>query len=285
MKTSDRTLLLAIAAIAAIAAVWFLLIAPKRDEASSLSAEVDKARTAVEAAQQEVAEAQAAKSHYAEDYHRLVVLGKAAPSDDDTASLFVQLNAIAGAAGADLEGIKLSEDTGAAEPATAAQATTSDQSQDAAAADAAMPAAMPATEASAALLPLGATVGPAGLPVMPYELTLKGNYFQIADFIDGLQKLVGSKQGRQVVNGRLVTIDGFTFQGNEDDGFPELDATLNVTTYVAPADQGLTAGASPTGPAPVTSTDSSAVPASDASTTTTDSSAIPASSTSTSTTP
>jgi Tfp pilus assembly protein PilO len=267
MKSSDRTILITVAAIAAIAAVWFLLIAPKRDEASSLGAEVDQARAAVEEAQQQAAEAEAAKNGYAANYHHLVVLGKAAPSDDDTASLFVQLDQVAAAAGADLEGITLSEDTGAAEPATAAQATTSDQSEEAAAADPAVPAAAPATEASAALLPLGATVGPAGLPVMPYDLTLKGNYFQIADFIDGLQKLVGSKHGRRVVNGRLVTIDGFSFQGDTEAGFPELDAKLNVTTYIAPADQGATVGATPTAPVPTAPTDGTAVPASDTSTT------------------
>jgi Tfp pilus assembly protein PilO len=267
MKTTDRTILIVVGGVAAIAAVWFLLIAPKRDEASSLGAEVDQARVALEAAQQEAAAAEAAKGDYEENYHRLVVLGKAAPSDDDTASLFVQLDQISAAAGTDLEKIELGQGSGATEPQTAAQATTADQSEETPTTDpttAAAPA-VPATEASAALLPLGATIGTAGLPVMPYDLTLKGNYFQLRDFIDGLQKLVGSTRGRQFANGRLVTIDGFSFQGDEEAGFPELDATLNVTTYLAPPDQGLTAGATPAGPAPVTSSDPSAVPASNTS--------------------
>jgi hypothetical protein len=47
VKSSDRTILFAVSALVAIAAVWFLLIAPKRDEASTLGTEVDEARVAV----------------------------------------------------------------------------------------------------------------------------------------------------------------------------------------------------------------------------------------------
>jgi Tfp pilus assembly protein PilO len=269
MKSSDRTILVALGAIAAIAAVWFLLIAPKRDEASTLSKDVEDARVAVEQAQQLAATAEAAKADYRENYHRLVVLGKAAPSDDDTASLFVELDQISAHAGTELQGIRLSQSADSAPPQTAAQETTTDQNLAASEeASTTMDTPAPATEASASVLPLGAAIGPAGLPVMPYELTLKGDYFQIRDFIDGLQKLVGSKRGRQVVDGRLVTIDGFTFEADSERGFPELDATLNVTTYVAPADQGVTAGAAETGPAPTSPpTDSTAVPTSDTSTT------------------
>jgi Tfp pilus assembly protein PilO len=275
VKSSDRTILFAVSALVAIAAVWFLLIAPKRDEASTLGTEVDEARVAVEQAEQLAAAAEAAKSDYSENYHHLVVLGKAAPSGDDTASLFIQLDQIAADSGTDLRGISLAEGSSAAEPQAAAQETTADPTQTpsgadpAAATEAPAAPAVPATEASAALLPLGATVGTAGLPVMPYELTLKGDYFQLRDFIDGLQKLVGTKRGRQVIDGRLVTIDSFDFQGDAEKGFPELDATLAVTAYLAPPDQGLTAGATPTGPAPVAPTGATSVPASNTSPATT----------------
>jgi Tfp pilus assembly protein PilO len=303
VKSTDRTILIAVAGLAALAAVWFLLVAPKRDEAASLSSEVTDLHASVEQAEQLAAAAEAAKNDYSSNYHRLVVLGKAAPSSDDTASLFVQLNAIAGKSGTDLEAIKLSP-SGASASATAAQETavasstpptdgtsTDSTSTDSTSTDststtdstttdststtststttASTAPAVPATEASAALLPLGAAVGPAGLPVMPYELTLKGNYFQLRDFIDGLQKLVGSKRGRQVVDGRLVTIDDFDFTGDAQKGFPELDATLNVTTYIAPADQGVTAGGTATAPPAPTSTDSTAVPTSSTSTSST----------------
>jgi Tfp pilus assembly protein PilO len=272
VKSTDRTILMVVVGLAAIAAVWFLLIAPKREEATSLSGEVDELRIGVEQAEQTAAAAEAAKKDYAPSYHRLVVLGKAAPADDDTASLFVELDQVAHGSGVDLQGITLSQGGTTAPPAPAAQ-TTTDQSQEQASEEPAAPestpaASVPATEAAAATLPIGAAVGPAGLPVMPYELTLKGNYFQLSDFIDGLQRLINSKHGRLIVDGRLVTIDDFTFEGDSETGFPELDATLNVTTFLSPVAQGLTAGATPTAPAPTPpASESSAVPASQTSVT------------------
>ncbi|MFL5869741.1 MAG: type II secretion system protein GspM [Solirubrobacterales bacterium] len=280
MKSSDRAILVGVVALASLAAVWFLLISPKREEASQLGAEVTELRGTVEQVQQQAAAAETAKAQYGKNYHQLVVLGKAAPASDDTASLFVQLDTIANGSGTSLDSITLVAGGGSTEPQTAAGLTTADPSSsggpapDTSSGDAsttgatATASAPPATEATAALLPLGASIGPAGLPVMPYELTLKGGYFQLRDFIDGLQKLVGSDGSREI-DGRLVTIDGFSFQGDAKEGFPALDATLNVTTYVAPADQGLMAGGTPGGPPPVTAPDSTAVPTSDTSTSST----------------
>ena len=269
MKATDRSVLLVLGAVVAIAALWFLLIAPKRDQASQLSAEVENLRGAVEQAEQSATAAEAAKADYEQNYHQLVVLGKAAPASDDTASLFVQFDEVAGASGVDLNGITLAGGGGGGVQTAAAQ-TTTDQSLDQAESGAeAVPSATPATEASAALLPIGAAIGPAGLPVMPYELTLKADYFQLAAFIDGLQKLVGYSHGRPTVDGRLVTIDGFIFEGDTEVGFPALDATLNVTTFLSPADQGVTAGGTPAAPAPAGTAppDSAAVPASEMSST------------------
>jgi Tfp pilus assembly protein PilO len=115
----------------------------------------------------------------------------------------------------------------------------------------------PATEATAALTPLGAGVGPAGLPVMPYSLTFEGGFFQIADFLHKLDSLVHVRHGQVSVNGRLLTVDSFTLTvgGVSDPGTApakanqgRLAANLAVTTYLTPADQGLTGGATPTGP-------------------------------------
>src|SRR5262249_38691058 len=53
-------------------------------------------------------------------------------------------------------------------------------------------------------------------------------------------------------DGRLMTINGFELSPSQSNppgaANPSLDVTLSVTTYAAPSDQGLTAGASPTGP-------------------------------------
>ena len=100
-----------------------------------------------------------------------------------------------------------------------------------------------ATEAAAASLPIGATVGPAGLPVMPYELQFQGDFFQIADFVAGLDKGVSAgKKGEVSVDGRLMTVDGFSLTRDLQKGFPSLLANFAVTTYVTPTEEGLTAG-------------------------------------------
>ena len=49
------------------------------------------------------------------------------------------------------------------------------------------------------MLPIGATVGTAGLPVMPYEMEFEGGFFEIADFfgaVDGDGRLDGETDDR-----------------------------------------------------------------------------------------
>jgi hypothetical protein len=67
------------------------------------------------------------------------------------------------------------------------------------------------------------------------------------------------------VDGRLLTVDAFTLAPIETqlgtvqalNPVPTLTAALSVTTYLTPADEGITAGATPGGPAPATSTTTS----------------------------
>ena len=74
----------------------------------------------------------------------------------------------------------------------------------------------PPPEATAALLPIGATVGTAGLPVMPYTMEFEGGFFEIADFF-GRDRRHGRPHGDSIsVNGRLLTIDGFSFTAGPD---------------------------------------------------------------------
>jgi hypothetical protein len=52
------------------------------------------------------------------------------------------------------------------------------------------------------------------------------------------------------VDGRLLTIKGFSLSGSESGGGGgQLQASFNVTTYLTPPGQGITAGASPSAPA------------------------------------
>jgi Tfp pilus assembly protein PilO len=269
MKATDRTVIAGLAIAGLLAAFWFMVLSPKREEAAKLQDDVTKLETSVSQQEQLAAAAELAQDDFDINYRRLVVLGKAAPEEEDTSSLFVQLEEISKRSHVDLRAIALSEDAGGADATTAPAAaqTTADGAQPAdgdagAAAPVATDPAAPATEAVAAALPIGATVGPAGLPVMPYKLSLNGTFFELADFLAGLDALVQSRDGAPAVQGRLMTIDGFTLGPDESKPLPALSASLVVTTYVTPADQGLTAGATPGGPPAEVPTAATPTPAS-----------------------
>ena len=176
------------------------------------------------------------------------------PIDADTPSLLTQLQSLSTKAGVDFRSITLGGATtgAAAAPAAAAPTTPTTTTTPAT-----------ATEASAALLPIGATVGPAGLPVMPYQMTFDGGFFEIADFFGSIDGMVtiSTNGEKTTVDGRLMTIDGFDFSPGPN-GLPDLTADVTTTTYLTPADQGITAGATPSGPAAGTTTPATAPPAS-----------------------
>jgi Tfp pilus assembly protein PilO len=254
VSPSNR-LIVSILVVAALAiGFWMLALGPKREEANELSGQVSQLQTALTEAQSKATAAAAARREFPADYRQLVVLGQAVPAGDETSSLLVEVNTIAAVSGVRFDDIQLegSGETSAAPEAapTAPSAGTSPS---------AVPASstVPPTEAAASLLPLGATIGPAGLAVMPYHLTFGGNFFQIADFIKGIDSLVHTGDPTVAVDGRLVTLSGFALNTEEEESEGEqkpadyLKATFAVTTYVTPPTQGITAGATLAAPAPI----------------------------------
>lgn len=273
MKSSNR-MIISILGITAIAvAFWMLALGPKREEADELSSKVGQLQTSLVEAQAKVAEAVAAKQEFPTDYRQLVVLGKAAPANEETASLLVEVNHIAAHSGVKFESIALS---GEGEAATESAAPPAAPATEAAPAGVPAAATIPPTEAAASLMPLGASIGPAGLAVMPYSLTFSGNFFDVADFIKGIDSLVDPDETKVAVDGRLVTLDGFALNAASNGGFPRLNANFSVTTYVTPPNQGVTAGATPTAPAPSVATPAAATTSPESTTATTTSEAEPA---------
>lgn len=240
---------------------YMYALSPKKQEASDLSAQIDSVRAQVAQSQDEIADGTEAKRKFAKDYEQLVLLGKAVPQGDDTSSMMVQLSKIS--SDADVSFQSLTADAGDGAAAAEATATTAASTPGAE---------VPPTEVAASLLPIGATVGTAGLGTMPYSLSFKGKFFQVADFLAGLNKLVTTETNEAKgtsevsVDGRLLTIDGFTLTADPALGFPDLQANFSVTSYVTPPDSDVTAGATPTAPAPAT--DASATPTSTTPTTT-----------------
>jgi Tfp pilus assembly protein PilO len=279
MKGSDKAIVLGVIMAVVLAVFYFKVLSPKREKASALSKDITTLQTQVDQQKQAAAFGEDARRHFPTYYGRLVVMGKAVPAEADSSSLVVQLNTIGNRTGVKFDEVQLSAGAGTtgagSEAATAASAaastaasasssssgttstgTTSTTSTTPSATPAAATTApTAATEATAANLPLGATVGPGGLSTMPYNLKFAGSYFDIASYLKDVDDLV-LPHGTQVVaaNGRLLTINGFSISLPDTPTGPptnpNLQVDLAVTSYVTPSDEGLTAGASPTGPAP-----------------------------------
>lgn len=260
MGSSGR-LIGAILAVAALAiGFWVLLLGPQREKADELGKQVEALTTSVETARAEVVQATAAQRSFPADYRQLVVLGQAAPAGDETASLLVELEQIAGDTGVAFKSIQL-ESSGEAAPAAPAAAPPAEATPSGSTGSAVSAAAtVPATEVAASLLPLGASIGPAGLDAMPYGLEFSGGFFQIARFISRVDSLVKPGGSQVAVDGRLLTIDSFSLSADPSRGFPHLGATFNVTSYVTPPGQGITAGATAAAPATAAPTSGEASP-------------------------
>lgn len=233
MSFSNRVIVVMLAIVVLAIAFWMLLLSPKRDEVTKLDAQVAQQEETLGQHRSEAQRGREAARNFPSEYQQLVVLGKAAPAEDDTASLLVQLNRIAGHTRVRFEDFTL----------------TGSGSEEAAEAPVEGESASP-TEVAASRLPLGASIGPAGLAAMPYTLTFNGSFFHIADFIHGLDSLVKTKNAEVEVTGRLITINGFNLKPNPSKGFPYLEAEFTVTTFLVPPEEGVTGGATPTSPEP-----------------------------------
>lgn len=235
--SSSTRLIIAIFVVVGLAvAFWMLFLGPKREEADELGTKVEGLQASLVQAQSAVNAGEEARRQFSKNYRQLVVLGKAVPAGDETASLLVELNEVADKSGVKFDSIKLAGSAGSEGEAAPAEGAT---------------ASVPPTEAAASLQPLGASVGPAGLSIMPYELTFSGGFFEISDFIKEMDALVDTGGKEVAVDGRLVTLDGFSLVPGEE-GSADLNANFSVTTYLLPPSQGLTAGATPSGPAEAT---------------------------------
>ncbi|HEX6667193.1 MAG TPA: hypothetical protein VF081_11420 [Solirubrobacterales bacterium] len=255
MSSANRSIVSILVVAALAIGFWVLALGPKREEVAKLNSQVDALGVTLAEAQSKAAAAEKARAEFPADYRQLVVLGEAVPEGDETSSLIVEMDRISADAKVAFTNLQLTSTSGEVAapvptetPATPPAEATGEPSS-------AVPAAatFPPTEAAASLLPLGATIGSAGLGVMPYNLTFKGRFFQVADFIAGIDSLVDTSDSNVAVKGRLFTLNGFALNADPELDFPYLDASFAVTSYVTPPTQGLTAGASPTEPAPAAS--------------------------------
>lgn len=230
MKSTDRTILLIIPVLAVIIGFWVLVIAPKQHKVGDLKNQVGELQSSLAVAQSQVDTGEQAKRSFNRNYSDVVSLGAAAPADADQATLVYDMSKLGEENHVSFRSFEVIQDAGGETAAPTATDVT-------------------ATESTAAALPLGATVGPAGLPLMPYDFNYFGNFFNVADLFGAIdnQVTVSDNNGPDA-QGRLMTINGFSLTENPKKGFPAVQADFSVTTYIVPAEQGVDAGATLDGP-------------------------------------
>jgi len=229
--TKNPKLLIAVAAtVAAVVAFWFLALAPKREQAASLETQVTAKQAEVAAAKVSLAGYEKSRASYPRNYATVVRLGKAVPGDDDVRSLLVQLDAAAGGTGVDFRKIEVGGAGGAA----------------------AAPAAAVAGAAPVAAPPPGAvSIGEAGFSAMPFTFGFRGTFTNLSRFFSRLERFVTLRNERMNVTGRLLRLESIDLQVDPL-GFPRIRAQIGASSYLVPPTQGVTAGATPGGPATTT---------------------------------
>jgi Tfp pilus assembly protein PilO len=164
------------------AAAWFLVVSPKRADASS-------ARDDLAAAQSRLADAEL-DLHRARSGGAPVVdvfrLAKAMPPSSDHAGLVLEVTKLAAASGLTLEGMTPSP-------------------------------------------PLAGVGGPTLTPV---SVTVRGSFFEIANFLKRARTLVNVNDGEVSATGRLLSARSVVLAESDTGDFPELDATIGFDAYV-----------------------------------------------------
>ncbi len=242
----DRKIVLALVPLLFVAAFWFLLLAPQREEAATVGQQLTTQEELRDAAELQVAQLATTKADFAVEYAELVRLGKAIPSSVDMPSLLVQLEQAANGTGIGFEKISAGPRvTGT--PATAAAPTTGQptdaggtpaQSGPGQAVEAANDTAADAEAAGADAAPAPITPGAPvpGLDTVTLDMEFSGRFFDLASFFHRLKRFVRVANDRINVHGRLLTVDSLTFKTPEEAGKPALTAAIKATIYLAPTE-------------------------------------------------
>jgi hypothetical protein len=221
---TNKILLTAVAFGLAVAAFWFLVLSPKREEITTLDANIATKEAEVAQSQQMLATYETARSSYKKNYATLARLGKAVPADDDVRSLLVQIESTADGTGVDFQTIELGSNLGGAE-----QAGTTGTGEPA--------------EGELAAAPGTVPVAGGALSAMPFNFQFTGGFFDLSTFFARLEHFVSANNKRLDATGRLLRIEKVSIAPSNS-GYPDMRATVGAATYVVPPVEPVTAGAS-----------------------------------------
>lgn len=221
MTARDRIVLIVISAFAIVGAAWMLVVAPVREQASKLEAQVTSAQALLTTAEGQLSGARAAQAQYAAAYTSVVNLGKAVPASQEVPSLIYQISQASNLKRVDF--LSIVSGSGSAPSSTGAST-------------------------------LGASAS-AGFAQMPFTFVFNGTFFDLEHMfqqLNGFTKRTAS--GTLQVSGRLLTVQSVKLapivaaSAESHKGASELTGTITATAYVLPASQGLAPGVTPGSP-------------------------------------
>jgi Tfp pilus assembly protein PilO len=233
-----RILLVAVAAVLAVGGFWKLALAPKRAQAADLAKQVNDAKAQLAQSQGLLHTYSGAQRSYKADYATVVRLGQAIPSDDDTRSLVVQLDAAAKRSGTSFDTIDVTSAGGGRSGAPGATAS-----------------------ADTGLAPGAVNAG--SYSEMPLSLSFSGDFATLENFLGRVQRFVTVKGDKILVNGRLMRLESISLQPG-DAGWPSLNVQLTASSYIVPDDATASPSATPSSTTTTTTTTTSPGPASGA---------------------
>jgi Tfp pilus assembly protein PilO len=305
LSERDRKLLLLIVPLVVLAGYWFLVLGPKRDEASQAADQLTQQEARLATAKQTADSAKTAENAFQSDFTEVVRLGKAIPASVDMPSLLVQLERAAAGTGIRFTKIATGEReaTAAAAPAPAtstpstgssssggtpaaaggetaqsapgtavesannAAATTNQNTANAEQSGVSASDTQTSTTAGSGTDATGTTA--TGTTTAGLETVPLDMEF-VGDFFNLADFFHSIKRFVRVAN-QNVLVGGrlITIEGvqwaSDTTLFPKLKASIKATVYLAPKSEGTTAGATPQGPSETTTVGASTASSSGAS--------------------
>jgi Tfp pilus assembly protein PilO len=206
VSRNTRVLLAAVLAVIAVGGYWKLVLSPKRAEAKDLAKQVATQQASLAQQQGLLTAYRGAQAQYKGNYAKVVRLGKAVPSDDDTRSLVVQLDAAAKRSGTAFDNIDIMSHS-SGNTAT--------------------------TTSTTPVAPGAVSVG--SYSALPLTLAFSGDFDTLENFLGRVQRFVTLKGDQILVNGRLMRVESISLQPGPD-GWPGMDVQIGADTYIVPAD-------------------------------------------------
>ncbi len=224
MTTRDRLMLIGIVALAVLVGAWFTTVAPQREKAAKISAEVETARQQLASAESAADSAKNAQAQYSNAYASLVSLGQAVPASAETPGLIYTLDRATHSRNVNFTSITSGTSGSPSSAASAAAATAATQNT--------------------------------AFSQEPFTFVFNGSFVDLYKLLDQLEGFtVQTSKGALHVNGRLLTIDSVSLAPASSGSTPgkskspRLTGTISATAYVLPAGATPLGGATPSSPA------------------------------------